>query len=45
MTNMEKEILLLISRVRCVTESQFRKIYGDQKRYNKKILKNFEKNV
>ena len=39
MTNMEKEILLLISRVRCVTESQFRKIYGDQKRYNKKNFK------
>ncbi|WP_281435482.1 hypothetical protein [Clostridioides difficile] len=39
MTNMEKEILLLISRVRCVTESQFRKIYGDKKDTIKKILK------
>ncbi len=39
MTNMEKEILLLISRVRCVTESQFRKIYGDQKDTIKKFQK------
>ena len=39
MTNLEKDILLLISRVRCVTETQIKKIYGNKKTYPRKNFK------
>lgn len=39
MTEMEKEILLLISRMRCITETQFSKIFKTKRRYSKKILR------
>lgn len=39
MTNIEKDILLLISRVRCVTEAQIKKVFISKKAYSRKNIK------
>ena len=39
MTGIEMDILILISRIRCMTETQFGKIFGTRKRYGRKVLK------
>ena len=39
MVGLEKDILYLVSRVRCVTENQVGKVFNSKKRNNKKSLK------
>ncbi len=39
MIGIEKDILILISRVRCMTETQVYKIFGTRKRYGRKPFK------
>ncbi len=39
MMGIEKDILILISRVRCMTETQVGKVYGTRKKYGKKSFK------
>lgn len=39
MTGIEKDILLLVSRVRCMTETQVGKFFGYRKRYQRKPFK------
>ena len=39
MVGLEKDILYLVSRVRCVTENQVGKVFSNKKRSNKKSLK------
>ena len=39
MTSVEKDILLLISRVRCITENQVSKVFSPRKRYGRKPFK------
>jgi len=39
MTSVEKDILLLISRVRCITENQVSKVFYPKKRYGRKPFK------
>ena len=39
MVGLEKDILYLVSRVRCITENQVEKVFGNKKRSNKKPLK------
>ena len=39
MTSVEKDILLLISRVRCITENQVSKVFSPKKRYGRKPFK------
>ena len=39
MTEIERDILILISRIRCITETQFGKIFGTRKRYGRKLFK------
>jgi len=39
MMGIEKDILILISRVRCMTETQVGKIFGTRKRYRRKPFK------
>ncbi|MDR0879159.1 MAG: hypothetical protein LBN09_00470 [Clostridioides sp.] len=39
MTKLEKDILFFISRVRCITETQVRKLYNSKKIYNRKAVK------
>lgn len=39
MVGIEKEILILISRIRCMTESQVGKVFGTRKRYGRKPFK------
>ena len=39
MTGIEREILILISRIRCMTEIQVGKIFGTRKRYTRKPFK------
>lgn len=39
MVGLEKDILYLVSRVRCVTENQVGKVFNNKKRSNKKSLK------
>ncbi|WP_455537905.1 hypothetical protein [Terrisporobacter sp.] len=39
MIGLEKDILYLVSRVRCVTENQVGKVFNNKKRNNKKTLK------
>jgi len=39
MMGIEKDILILISRVRCMTETQVGKIFGTRKRYGRKPFK------
>ena len=39
MMGIEKDILILISRVRCMTETQVGKVFGTRKRYGRKPLK------
>ena len=46
MVGLEKEILYLVSRVRCVTENQVGKVFNSKKRLKRKSLKkNTKKNV
>ncbi len=39
MVGLEKDILYLVSRVRCITENQVGKVFNNKKRSNKKSLK------
>lgn len=39
MIGVEKEILILVSKIRCITESQVGKFFGTRKRYTRKPLK------
>ncbi|HSQ89972.1 hypothetical protein [Romboutsia sp.] len=39
MMGIERDILILISRVRCMTETQVGKIFGTRKRYSRKTFK------
>ena len=39
MVGLEKDILYLVSRVRCVTENQVGKVFSNKKRSNKNPLK------
>ncbi len=39
MLGIEKEILILVSRVRCMTENQFGKVFGTRKKFKKKSFK------
>lgn len=39
MVGLEKDILYLVSRIRCVTENQVGKVFSNKKRNNKKSLK------
>ena len=36
MVGVEKEILILVSKIRCITESQVGKFFGTRKRYTRK---------
>ena len=38
MVGVEKEILILVSKIRCITESQVGKFFGTRKRYTRKPL-------
>lgn len=39
MVGVEKEILILVSKIRCITESQVGKFFGTRKRYTRKPFK------
>ena len=39
MVGVEKEILILVSKIRCITESQVGKLFGTRKRYARKPFK------
>ena len=39
MVGVEKEILILVSKIRCITESQVGKFFGTRKRYSRKPFK------
>ena len=39
MVGVEKEILILVSKIRCITESQVGKFFGTRKRYARKPFK------
>ena len=39
MVGVEKEILILVSKIRCITESQVGKLFGTRKRYTRKPFK------
>lgn len=39
MVGVEKEILILVSKIRCITESQVGKFFGTRKRYTRKLFK------
>lgn len=39
MMGIEKDILILISRVRCMTETQVEKVFGGRKKYGRKLFK------
>lgn len=39
MVGVEKEILILVSKIRCITESQVGKFFGTRKRYTRKTFK------
>ena len=39
MVGVEKEILILVSKIRCITESQVGKFFGTRKRYERKPFK------
>lgn len=39
MVGVEKEILILVSKIRCITESQVGKFFGTRKRYTRKAFK------
>lgn len=39
MVEVEKEILILVSKIRCITESQVGKFFGTRKRYTRKPFK------
>ena len=46
MIGVEKEILILVSKIRCITESQVGRFFGTRKRFTRKPLKkNIKKNV
>ncbi|MDO7205716.1 hypothetical protein Q5M85_18045 [Paraclostridium bifermentans] len=45
MVSMEKEILVLMSQVRCATEQQFNKFFSKKRKIMKSPHKNSKKNV
>ena len=42
MVGVEKEILILVSKIRCITESQVGKFFGTRKRYTRKPFKMYK---
>ncbi len=45
MVGVEKEILILVSKIRCITESQVGKFFGTRKRYARKPFKKTLRNM